>query len=79
MNCNIHCHSPYITGSKNSSVQAINQPTRNIAIYSCQKKHTEKKRLECHAMEPDNQLAQLWQAKLKLNANFSRSLKGTFR
>lgn len=82
MNCNINCNSPYITGSKNSSAQAINKPTRNIAVYSCQKEHTEKRKkehLKCYAMEPDNQLAELWQEKLKLNANVSRSFKGTFR
>lgn len=74
MDCNMHCNILYITGSKNSSAQVINQPARNIAVYSCQKKH----RKWC-AVEPDNQQAQLCQAKLKLSASFSRSLKGTFR
>lgn len=78
MNCNIHCHSPYITGSKNSSVQAINQPTRNIAIYSCQKKHTEKKRfgVPCYgARQPTSTaLASKAETKCQLLKVFERNI-----
>jgi hypothetical protein len=62
--------------SENSPAQAISQPARNIAVYLCQKEHTEKY-LKCYVMESGYELVQLWQAKLKPNANFSRSLKRT--